>query len=92
LPAVPDPAVHQHDDVETLRSRIAELERELADRTERAAAAVAAAEDRAYWLDRWRIDLNAVMEHRLAQHAFAVTRAAYRLKRAAGVARRHLDR
>ena len=61
--------MHQHEDVETLRSRIAELERELADRTERAAAAVAAAEDRAYWLDRWRIDLNAVMEHRLAQHA-----------------------
>ncbi len=27
-----------------------------------AIAAVAAAEDRAYWLDRWHIDLNAFME------------------------------
>jgi hypothetical protein len=32
------------------------------------------------------------MKHPLAQHAFAATRAAYRLKRAAGVARRNLNR
>ena len=50
--------MEQRSEVEELRARVAELERELADRTERANAAVAAAEDRLYWLDRWRVDLE----------------------------------
>ena len=58
LLAVPGAAVEQDSEVEALRARVAELERELADRTERANAAVAAAEDRLYWLDRWQIDPN----------------------------------
>src|SRR3954452_12413737 len=48
-------------EVESLRARIAALEEEVIERTARANAAVAAAEDRAYWLDRWRVDLNALM-------------------------------
>ena len=40
------------EEVERLRARIDELERELAERTARAEAAVAAAQDRAYWVDR----------------------------------------
>ena len=50
-------------EVDELRRRVAELERELAEQTARANAAVAAAEDRSYWLDRMRIDLNAVMRN-----------------------------
>src|SRR3954471_12579026 len=48
-------------ELESLRGRIAALEEEVIERTARANAAVAAAEDRTYWLDRWRVDLNALM-------------------------------
>jgi SAM-dependent methyltransferase len=63
-------------EIDALRSRIAALEDELVERTARANAAVAAAEDRAYWLDRWRIDLNAVMRRRGTGWARAAVRAA----------------
>jgi hypothetical protein len=57
-------------EVEELRARIDQLERELAERTAKAEAAVAAAEDRSYWLDRLRIDLNAVMGRPLPRALF----------------------
>ena len=44
-----------------LRRRLDEAERELATRSAQANAAIAAAQDRSYWLDRWRLDLNALM-------------------------------
>lgn len=50
------------DELETLRARVEELERQLAEQARRANAAVAAAQERSYWLDRWHIDLNAWME------------------------------
>jgi hypothetical protein len=59
-------------ELERLRARVDQLERELAERTAKAEAAVAAAQDRTYWLDRTRIDLNAVMRHRAARVAFEV--------------------
>jgi cell division septum initiation protein DivIVA len=46
---------------ERLRARVAELDRQLGEQAAAANAAIAAAQDRAYWLDRARIDLNAVM-------------------------------
>jgi cell division septum initiation protein DivIVA len=49
---------------ERLRSRVAELERQLGEQAAAANAAIAAAQDRAYWLDRARVDLNRVMEAR----------------------------
>jgi len=49
-------------ELEALRARVAELERERAAEIERASAAVAEAQQRAYWLDRWHIDLNALMQ------------------------------
>jgi hypothetical protein len=70
------------EELEALRRRVADLERELAERTERANAAVAAAQDRSYWLDRWGIDLNALMRRRGAAELRAAIRAAravYRL-------------
>jgi cell division septum initiation protein DivIVA len=71
-----EPGAHQDEreraEVERLRARVDQLERELAERTAKAEAAVAAAQDRSYWLDRMRIDLNAVMRHRAARAAFEV--------------------
>jgi hypothetical protein len=55
------------DELERLRARVADLERELVEVQERANAAVASAEERAYWLDRWHLDLNAVMRRPGAQ-------------------------
>jgi SAM-dependent methyltransferase len=49
------------DELEALRARIDRLEREQHERIARANAALAAAQDKSYWLDRWRIDLNALM-------------------------------
>jgi hypothetical protein len=45
-----------------LRARIAQLETELVDVQTRANAAVAEWQERAYWLDRLHIDLNALMQ------------------------------
>jgi cell division septum initiation protein DivIVA len=47
-----------------LRARVAELERQLGEQAAAANAAIAAAQDRAYWLDRARIDLNRLMAGR----------------------------
>jgi hypothetical protein len=46
-------------ELEALRSRVAELERERSEEIARAMAAAADAQERAYWLDRWHVDLNA---------------------------------
>jgi hypothetical protein len=47
-----------------LRARVAELERQLGEQAAAANAAIAAAQDRSYWLDRARIDLNRLMAGR----------------------------
>jgi hypothetical protein len=46
---------------ERLRARVASLEAELVDVQARTNAAVAQWQERAYWLDRLHIDLNALM-------------------------------
>jgi hypothetical protein len=48
-------------EIERLRARLAALESELVEVQASANAAVAEWEERAYWLDRLHIDLNAVM-------------------------------
>jgi hypothetical protein len=45
----------------TLQGRVEALERERLEQARRANAAIAAAQDRLYWLDRWHLDLNALM-------------------------------
>jgi hypothetical protein len=85
LLAVSGAAVEPQAEVERLRARVAELERELADRTERANAAVAAAQDRIYWLDKWRIDPNRVLGSRAGQRAFVLAR---QVRRVTGKIRR----
>jgi hypothetical protein len=48
-------------EIEGLRTRVAGLETELVEVQARANKAVAEWQDRAYWLDRLHIDLNAIM-------------------------------
>jgi hypothetical protein len=62
-------------ELEALRTRVAQLERQVA----AANAAVATAQERVYWLDRWHLDLNALMRRRGA----AELRAAIRVVRGA---------
>ena len=45
-------------EVEALRAQVAELERRLAAQQAAANAAIASAQKRVYWLDRWHIDLD----------------------------------
>ncbi len=61
-------------EVEQLRALVAQLERENVELAARANAAVAAAQDRAYWLDRWHLDLNALMRRPAAGRVRAVLR------------------
>ena len=75
-------------ELEALRARVAELERENAEMARRTNAAVAAAQERAYWLDRWHIDLNALMRRRGASELRAALRGARRVARALNSARR----
>jgi hypothetical protein len=89
---VPGAGVEQQSEVEELRARVAQLERELANRTERANAAVAAAEHRLYWVDRWRVDLDELMQHRAARWAFRLTEHTRRARRVAAKVRGRLRR
>lgn len=61
--------------------RLAALEREQEARIAQAHAAAAAAQDRTYWLDRWGVDLNALMQRRGAAEFRAALRAAREVKR-----------
>jgi hypothetical protein len=69
-------------ELDELRRRIAALEEELAQQSARANAAVAAAEDRSYWLDRMRLDMNAVMRNPVARALFSLAQFAARVWRA----------
>jgi hypothetical protein len=62
-------------EVERLRARVAALESELVEVQARANDAVAEWQDRAYWLDRWHLDLNALMRRRGTARVRAMLRA-----------------
>jgi tetrahydrodipicolinate N-succinyltransferase len=71
-----------------LRERLAALESELVEVQARTNAVVAQWQERVYWLDRWHVDLNALMERPGASEFRAslravrsVTRLLRRLKR-----------
>ena len=55
------PAFDPRSEVELLRARVAELEAELVEISARSNAAVAEAQAQTYWLERWHVDLNALM-------------------------------
>jgi len=60
---------------ERLRQRLAALEEELVEVQARADQTVAAWQERAYWLDRWHLDLNALMRRPGAAELRAALRA-----------------
>jgi hypothetical protein len=62
-------------EIEQLRARVAALEAELVEVQSRANAAVADWQERAYWLDRWHLDLNAAMRRPGASQFRAAVRA-----------------
>jgi hypothetical protein len=63
-------------EIERLRARVAALESELVEVQARANEQVATWQERAYWLDRWHVDLNALMRKPGASQFRAVLRAA----------------
>jgi hypothetical protein len=60
---------------ERLRTRVAALEAELVEVQARTNAVVAQWQERAYWLDRWHVDLNALMRRPGASEFRAALRA-----------------
>jgi hypothetical protein len=74
-PATDDAApASVHDELAALRACVLALEAELADTHRRANAAIAAAQERVYWLDRWHVDLNELMTRRSAGAVRAILR------------------
>ena len=79
-------------EVERLQAQVAALERELVDQAAKANDAVARAQERTYWLDRWNLDLNALMERRGAAELRGLMRVARSGVRAAKRARTRVKR
>ena len=69
-------------EVEQLRARIATLEAELIEVKAWANRAVAEAQARTYWLDRWHLDLNELMRRPMAGRVRAAARAVRSVVRA----------
>ncbi len=61
---------------ERLRARVAALEAELVEVQARTNAAIAKWQEQAYWLDRWHLDLNALMRRPGAVELLGTVRAA----------------
>jgi hypothetical protein len=79
-------------EIQALRARLERLEAENAELSARANAAIAAAQDRAYWLDRWHLDLNALMQRPGAREFRAGLRGVRRIVRALKMLKRRLAR
>lgn len=84
----PSGGTESQDEIVRLRERVASLEAQLLETEAWANRVVAEAQDRTYWLDRWHLDLNALMRRRgaervqvLARFARAVYRTARKLGR-----------
>ncbi len=77
---------------ERLRARVAALESELVEVQARTDAAVAQWQERAYWLDRWHMDLNELMRRPGAAELRAAVRALRSVVRTVRRARRSLSR
>jgi hypothetical protein len=63
-----------HEELAALRTRVLALEAELAETHRHANEAIAAAQERVYWLDRWHVDLNELMLRRWAINVRAILR------------------
>jgi hypothetical protein len=65
----------QQEEIERLRARVAQLEQELVEQAARTNRIVAEAQQQGYWLERWHIDLNALMQKPGAEEFRALVRA-----------------
>lgn len=79
-------------EIERLRARVAQLEQELVDQAARSNRVVADAQERTYWLDRWGLDLNALMRKPGAAEFRAVVRAVRAVMRKLKTIKRKLTR
>ena len=79
-------------EIERLRLRVSQLERELVRVEAWGNEAVARAQERTYWLDRWHLDLDAVMRHSLASRVRAAARGFRAVFRAGRAVKRRLLR
>jgi hypothetical protein len=77
---------------ERLRAQVDALQSELVEVQASANRAVAQWQERAYWLDRWHLDLNALMRRRGAAEARATVRAVRAVIRALRRAKRGISR
>lgn len=82
------PAFAPDDEVLALRARVAELEAQLADQARATNELVARSQEKLYWLERWQVDLDAVMQKpgaeqllELVKRLRSVVRLARRTKR-----------
>jgi hypothetical protein len=71
-----EPASQNTDENELsqLRAKVLQLERQLSEQAAKTNTIVAATQERVYWLDRWHLDLNALMERPGAAEFRAVVR------------------
>jgi hypothetical protein len=94
MPVVSQPKIERtsESEVERLRAQVAALERELVDQAAKANEAVAVAQERTYWLDRWNLDLNALMQRSGAAELRGLVRVARSGVRSAKRARKRFAR
>jgi hypothetical protein len=62
-------------EIAELRERVRDLERQLADQASATARVVGEAQEKLYWLERWHVDLDRVMQRRGALRALDALRA-----------------
>ena len=69
-------AAESEDEISRLHELVASLEAQLLETEAWAQRAVAEAQGRTYWLDRWNLDLNQLMRRRGADRAEKLARSA----------------
>ncbi len=74
------------------QERLEQLEAQHVDQLARAHDALAASQDRLYWLDRWGLDLNSLMRRRGASTLRLALRGTRKLVRAVKKGRREASR
>jgi hypothetical protein len=79
--ATPETDTDRQQEIARLQARVEQLEQELLDQAQRTNKIVAEAQERAYWLDRWHLDLNALMRKPGAAQFRAALRGARKVVR-----------
>jgi hypothetical protein len=80
----------EQSEVQQLRAQVASLEAELVETQARTNAIVAQTQERVYWLDRWHLDLNALMSRPGAAELRGALRGIRAISRAIRRAKRRL--